>query len=406
LAGGADAMSMNRRFPAYLVALSAWCIGVHASGLLSLGEDGIEFHFGYISQTATNVQGGDRQLWRYADEWAFTSTLDLQKLFGLNQAQFRITLTDRNGRNLSTDAHLGSLQEVQGIYGRGQTWHWTQFSYDEKYLDGVLDWKIGRLVGGEDFADFPCEFMNLALCGPPPGNIAVSDWYNWPVSQWATRLRVSLKGFGYVQVGAYEANPNYLLTSRGLDLGTPGGSSGVLVPVEVAWQPVFGDRFEGSYKFGAWYNSSRTSDVAEPVTHRGNYGGYVNFLQRLTAPLIGSSRRGISVFLNATFVDRRTATLDSQIATGVFWTGLFASRPADKLGVAFGRTHVNSRVGTAERFVPSTAGRSEYVGEVFYAIQATPWLDLRPTVQYVHQPGGIDRNRDDVIAGLRISINL
>src|SRR5258708_4159629 len=135
-----------------------------------LREKGVDIRIGYVSETATNVQGGDRELWRYADQWTFAAALDLETLLGLHQAQLKMTITDRNGRNLSADAHLGSLQEVQEIYGRGQTWHWTQFSYAQKYFDGILNWKIGRLVSGEDFADFSCEFMNLALCGLPPGN--------------------------------------------------------------------------------------------------------------------------------------------------------------------------------------------------------------------------------------------
>ena len=138
-------------------------------------------------------------------------------MFGLKEARFRIAITDRNGRSLSADARLSSLQEVQEIWGRGQTWHWTEFSYEQKYLDGVLNWKIGRLTGGEDFADFFCEFTNLALCAPPPGNMALNYWYNWPVSQWATRLQVSFKRFGYVELGIYEFNPNYLQTKNGLN---------------------------------------------------------------------------------------------------------------------------------------------------------------------------------------------
>jgi len=259
-----------------LAASIAWCIGAQTSASQPTGEDpaadreslrsllsqkGVDFHVGYLSETVTNVRGGESELWRYADQWTFAAAFDLQRLTGLDDAQVQITITDRNGRNLSTDAHLGSLQEVQEVYGRGQTWHWTRFSYDQKYLDGMLDWKIGRLVGGEDFADFSCEFLNLALCGPPPGNIAVNYWYNWPGRQWATRLRASFKDLGYVQLGVFEANPRYLRTRNGLDAGEPGGATGVLVPVEIAWQPTFGDGRNGSYKFGAWYNSSEAPDV-------------------------------------------------------------------------------------------------------------------------------------------------
>jgi len=353
----------------------AWC--ATASG------ETADFRFGYLSETATNIQGGDRQLWRYADQWTFAATIDLQELLGIEQAVFAVTLTDRNGRSLSRDAGLGSLQQVQEIYGRGQTWRWTQFSYQQQYFDGRLDWKIGRLVGGEDFADFSCEFMNLTFCGPPPGNIAVGYWYNWPVSQWATRLRANFKGLGYVQLGAYEVDPDNLLTKNGMDLGDSGGASGVLVPLEAAWQPVFRSTLDGSYKVGAWYNTSSSAGVAE------HYGAYINFLQRLTAP---TSERGVRVFLNATFADRRSA-LTHQIATGVFYTGPFDLRANDEVGFAIGSTHAR------------TLG-SECVSEIFYALRAASWLELRPNVQYVHQPGGLARKRGHVIAGVRVSFNL
>jgi porin len=38
-------------------------------------------------------------------------------------------------------------------------------------------------------------------------------------------------------------------------------------------------------------------------------------------------------------------------------------------------------------------------------VHAAPWLDLRPNIQYVRHPGGIDQNTDDVIAGLKLAIN-
>jgi len=429
---------MKQRRQALLFLLIAWCCGAQAGvrqpfeelaedwgGIRSvLGEKGVDFRIGYVSETATNVQGGAQELWRYADQWTFAAALDLQKLLGIDQAQFKITITDRNGRNLSADANLGSLQEVQEIYGRGQTWHWTQFSYDQKYWNGMLDWKIGRLVSGEDFADFSCDFINLALCGPPPGNMVVNYWYNWPVSQWATRLKAAFKGFGYVELGVFEFNRNYLRTRNGLNLGDPDGASGVLVPFEVGWRPTVGERLNGSYKFGAWYNSSKGPDVVEnaarqslvidggqPYMRDGEYGEYVNFSQQLTAPL-SDSKRGLSAFFNATFGDRRTSTLDSQISAGLLYTGLFDSRSADVLGVAFGRTHVNNRIAAAASlFNEANAGTlpirgSEFVGEVFYGVKIARWLELRPDIQYIAQPGGVAHTRDDVIVGMRVSVNL
>jgi porin len=383
---------------------------------------GVDFRIGYVSETATNVQGGDRELVRYTDQFTFSATLDLEKLLGLNQATFKMAITDRNGDNLSSDANLQSLQQVQELYGRDQTWRWTQFWYQQKYLDGLVTWKVGRITEGEDFAAFSCEFSNLTFCGAPPGNLVGSYWYNWPVSQWATEVKLSLKGLGYFQIGAFDVNSDYLENKYSMDLWKPGSSSGVLVPVEFGWLPTFGGGLKGSYKFGAWYNSSTAPDVVEnaygqpllinggpPLMRHGQYGAYVNVLQKITAP---SADRGLSVFFNATYTDRRTSTLDNQIAAGILYKGPFEFRPADEVGFAIGRTHVNSRIADVEtQLNAANAGSvgvqvSEYVAELFYAVHLTRWLDLRPNVQYVAKPGGIARNTNDVIVGLRVSANL
>ena len=82
------------------------------------------------------------------------------------------------------------------------------------------------------------------------------------------------------------------------------------------------------------------------------------------------------------------------------------------MGFAIGRTHVNSRIADVERRLDATTPGSvgvqgyEYVGEVFYGVHITRWLDLRPNVQFVGQPGGIARNTNDVIIGLKLLANL
>jgi porin len=389
----------------------------------ALKAEGIDFRIGYVSETATNVQGGDQELWRYTDQWTFLTKLDLQRLLGLNNAQFEMVITDRNGHNLSTDAKLDSLQQVQELYGRGQTWRWTEFWYDQSYFGGNIDWKIGRMPEGDDFGAFSCEFLNLTFCGSAPGNIAGSYWYNWPVSQWATRVKVAINGFGYVQVGAYEVDPSYLQTRYALDIGSPPGATGVLLPLEIAWLPTIGG-LGGSYKFGGWYSSTSAPDVVEntagqplalvggePLMRHGQYGAYINFQQRLTDPAGVDSKRGLSVFLNATYSDRRTSTLDSQVALGMLYTGPFSARAADELGFALGETHVNPRVTDLETLQSEQGQASvsvqgtEYVGEVFYNLHLVGWLDLRPSLQYVLHPGGVTHNANDLIAGVRVTAN-
>ena len=96
------------------------------------------------------------------------------------------------------------------MYGRGQTIRLTDFWYQQKFADGLLDWKVGRIPFGEDFASFSCDFQNLTFCGSDPGNIVGNYIFNWPISQWATRVKVNLNGFGYVQAGVYDVNPKYL----------------------------------------------------------------------------------------------------------------------------------------------------------------------------------------------------
>jgi len=391
----------------------------------ALKERGLDLTVVYTSETAYNPQGGQERSALYTDQISFGFAFDLEKLLKLNNAQFQISITDRNGHNLSGTQNLGTLQQVQELYGRGQTWLITQFWFRQTYFNQRVDWKIGRITLGEDFASFSCEFMNLTFCGAPPGNIVGNYWYNWPISQWATRVRVALGTWGYIQAGGYVADPNYLEQRYAFTLAQPGGATGALIPVEIGWLPHLGaDELPGSYRLGAWDNTSRMTDVYEntlgqpllvdggmPRARNGAYGGYLNILQQL---IRGSadSRRGLNIFFNATFADRRTSTIDNQLAIGLTYTGFVDSRPKDDLAIAFGRTHVNSRVTQAEELAQSVGvvgtevQTSEYVTEIYYSLHATRWLMLRPNFQYIHRPGGVDDRTDDIVLGLKAIVSL
>ena len=96
----------------------------------------------------------------------------------------------------------------------------------------------------------------------------------------------------------------------------------------------------------------------------------------------------------------------------MFDTGPFDMRPTDQLGIALGRTHVNGRVAAAEEeqnaaaFAPVGIQHSEYASEIYYKLHAMPGIYIQPNIQYIHDPGGIAKNKDVVISGLKFSARL
>jgi porin len=374
--------------PAGVAPADQWLFGDWNGARTRLQDRGIDFQFGYTNEIAYNAAGGSRRDTAYADQYTAGVTLDLERLVGLQAAEFQATITQRTGRNLVDDADLGTLQLVQEVYGRGQTTRLTQFWFRQEYLDGILDWKVGRMGVGEDFASFTCDFQNLTFCGSDPGNIVGNYIYNWPISQWGTRLKVKLGEFGYVQAGVYDVNEDYLGVSKALLPVWFPDSTGALIPVELAWQPTFGNGLSGSYKVGFWYDTSNAADVVDGSTHDGRYGAYINFEQAVSERL--------KLFLNAVVADDRTATTDRQIAAGLVYTGLFAQRPDDDLGLAIGTTHVNDRVADQEGIEGS-----EYAAELYYTWRPVTALQIRPNLQYVHRPGGDSENTDVFVLGLK-----
>lgn len=401
-----------------------WLLGDWNGHRLWLRDRGLDLQLGYTGEFVFNATGGIRQEAAHADQYVAGATLDLERLAGLRGTTFQLTFTARTGRNLSDDVTLGTLQEVQEIYGRGQTVRLTQLWVNQSLFSGRIDWKLGRMTFGEDFASFPCEFENLTFCGAAPGNLVPGYIYNWPVSQWATRLRYNIDGFGYVQAGAYDVNPQYASTNDTLLPVFFKGSTGVLVPIELTWLPRLAAGLPGSYKIGAWYDTSAVNDVVSdingnpyaltglrPRRQQGRAGGYVSIVQQLTPLAAWETRRGLNVFLNAVVASDRSSTTDNQVAAGLVYTGPFRSRPDDDIGFAVGMTRVNSRIAASQALAnslglgPVAVQGAEFPFELHYTFRPVNGLLFRPSIQYVINPGGTGANPNALVFGFTTSIN-
>ncbi|HHX6570271.1 TPA: carbohydrate porin [Pseudomonas aeruginosa] len=412
---------------------SQWGFGDWGGVRNELLENGYDFTVGYTGETATNLHGGfnhDKTA-RYTDQWALGAHLDLQKILGWDAADFQLMITERSGNNLSNDRiadpRTGQLSSVQEVWGRGQTWRLTQMWYRQKLFDDKLDVKLGRMGIQEDFNSFPCDFQSLAFCSSPIGNVAGDVWFSWPVSQWGMRIKYNVVPDLALQVGAFEMNPSYLETGNGFKL-SGSGSKGMLLPVEAVWSPkVGGQKLPGEYRLGYFYSSASANDVYEDVngdpqgltgeafkSHGSKHGWWVIAQQQLTAHN-GDASRGLSIFASLTLLDQATSFIDRYQQLGLVYKGFFDSRPKDDIGFGVARLHVNDDVTKRQqqlnevsgiegyddpRFVP--VQRSEYNMELYYGVHLTNWLTVRPNLQYVRSPGGVDEVDNALVAGLKI----
>ncbi|RON71387.1 carbohydrate porin [Pseudomonas fluorescens] len=410
---------------------SKWMTGDWGGERTKLIEQGIDIKADYVGEVGGNLHGGynDDKTARYADQFGLGVALDLQKLWGWDNTQAKIQLTNRNGYNISNDRvgdpRAGTLSSSQEVYGRGHMVRLTQLWIQHQFLDNKLDVKAGYFGEGEDFNTFPCDFQNLAFCGSQVGNWATNIWYNWPVSQAAIRVKYNINDELYAQIGAYNQNPSQLEHGNGFKL-SGSGTKGTVLPVELVWSPKV-NSLPGEYRVGYYKSTADASDVREDVngldaantgdaykTHSSKHGYWFVAQQQLTSHN-GDASRGLNIAANATFHDKDTNFIDNYQSVMFVYKGPFDARPKDDVGIGAARIHVNDDVKKNAELLNVSNGVSDYDNPVFspireteynyeinYGFHVTNWLTVRPNLQYITHPGGVDAVDNALVAGLKI----
>ncbi|WP_454565168.1 carbohydrate porin [Pseudomonas sp. AIG] len=410
---------------------SKWMTGDWGGERTKLIEQGIDIKADYVGEVGGNLHGGynDDKTARYADQFGLGVALDLQKLWGWDNTQAKIQLTNRNGYNISNDRvgdpRAGTLSSSQEVYGRGHMVRLTQLWIQHQFFDNKLDVKAGYFGEGEDFNTFPCDFQNLAFCGSQVGNWATNIWYNWPVSQAAIRVKYNINDELYAQIGAYNQNPSQLEHGNGFKL-SGSGTAGTVLPVELVWSPKV-NSLPGEYRVGYYKSTADASDVREDVngfdaattgdaykTHSSKSGYWFVAQQQLTSHN-GDASRGLNIAANATFHDKDTNFIDNYQSVMFVYKGPFDARPKDDVGIGAARIHVNDDVKKNAELLNVSNGVSDYDNPVFspireteynyeinYGFHVTNWLTVRPNLQYITHPGGVDEVDNALVAGLKI----
>lgn len=412
---------------------SRWMTGDWGGVRNDLRDKGYDLTLDHKAEVGWNAQGGydqDRTA-RYADQYVFGLGMNLEKILGWSSAKFQLTVTDRNGRDITADKLIdrrgGQLSSSMEVYGRGQMWHLTEMAYRQTLFNGATDARIGRF-GPDEFGAFPCDFQNLMFCGNTGGAWAGAVWYNFPISQWAFQLKQKLGNDWSIMAGVFEQNPSLLENDTGFKLNLSGGK-GVLLPAEVIYTPpkgLFG--LPGEYRVGGFLSTAGSEDVfkgsdGQPQVltpgsgfeSHGSRHGFWTVLRQQAWLLDDDRNRPVEVFAFGHVNDRDSNYIRSSVSMGVTVTGPFESRPNDQVAFAVGRLKVNPRFSERQRMLNVMSGETdyasvgyqpvqdkEYTAELYYGIQATRWLTIRPNLQYIRHPGGVDEVDDALVVGLKV----
>jgi porin len=360
-----------------------------------LAQDGFNIRSSYIGNYAYSFAGGRSIGGDYADQFAIGTDIDMDKVAGLTGGIVHLTFNVRSGRNTTAD-YIGNRINVQEIYGDGQDARLAEMSYEQNLYHGALNLKAGWTVMGDDFArtGILCDFENDAFCAHPVSLPSSSGWSDYPLAHWGGRVRLNLPGDIYVETGVYDVDPDDALRQNGFDL-TFHNSTGVLVPIEFNKTVYLGAaNMPGHYKIGGYFDSSTAPDTANPeMTYSGRYGGYILADQMVWSFEPGTDR-GLVVVADATVSDQRTSPMPAYFVFALIAQGPFAIRPHDFISLGYVRDVINGRTLAREnaQLIAETGENpnlslGEHIVEAGYGIQATPWMQIHPNLQFIGNPG-------------------
>ena len=334
--------------------------------------------------------------------------IDLQKLTGLipggnihAQATFFGLKGDIPTITAKTGGFLTGFQTTPAV----MTHVVSVLTYEQKMFNDKLSVELGR-TNPYRFFFLPnaIDFFN----GYSSVVQATGDFNSNPYPNWGGRVTYHFTPEWYVQGGSFVTNFHNALFN-GDNFGVA-GNSGFSVIGELGYRSEFNNaaypaNFEAGFLFderhGSRTNLKGTGIPANRFTTTTNYGnGGALFLQGLKVLYRGERGaygppKNISVYgsINQSVDQPQPFQFDTLI--GMNFTGFVAGRPLDALGLQahlsrLSNTEAKQETAYVRRFEgpgsTATQQRNGFAFEAVYAAQVTPYMVVRPFVQYFVNP--------------------
>jgi len=367
-----------------------------------LADDGIELGFGIISIYQANVRGGTStgaRRGRHSGSYDLEMSVDLQKLLGFETGSIYMLVEggwpDAEGIDA---ASVGSAFGVNADAIGNQGPVVKELYYQGPVFSDALTIRVGKIdfTGVFDataYADDECtQFLNAAFVDDP--TIPFPDYSLGIVLNW------DITDLWYLTGGVADAQAN------GRETGfrtTFGDEDYFFYALETGITPEFNSAngaMPGAYRVGMWVDGQDKARFSNSKNYRDDVGVYVSCDQMVYKENSNTEdSQGLGVFGRFGYANSDLNPIGNFWSIGMQYQGLLDGRDDDVLGIGFAQGIFSDYAGANDD--ADYTENHENALEVYYNAQATPWLSLSPSIQYISNTGGDETVKDAVVFGLR-----
>lgn len=377
-----------------------------ASGALSgvagaeeaAGSGAVELSLAYTADVMGVVDGGLSQRGRFLDNLDLIADVDLERLMQWRGASAHVDVLNNSGAMPNDDA--GTLQGVDNIEVSSQRLRLFEAWIEQAWGDSTL--RLGLYdLNSEFYANDSAGLLiapafgigsEIAATGPNGPSI-------FPSTALAARFHTNFDNGMFMRAAVLNAHAGVVGDPDGVDTSFDEGA------LLIAEGGIEGDR---KLAFGLWRYTESQDDIRDldglgnPV-QRDAQGAYLVYEQPLND---SEATRAAKAFLRAGVSDGDTTPFAGGWQAGVLIERVFATRPdsAFSLGVNQGILSDGYRHNQID--LGASMANSEIQVEATYSDKLLPFLTIQPDLQWVRRPGGDRGIEDEVVAGLRVSVEL
>lgn len=398
-----------------------------------MADHGVALGATYIGETFGVLSGGTKQGWLYEGRFEGDLDLDLDKIAGWSGAVIHASAYQiHHAKGRPAADYTGSIGDPSNIEARATLRLFTLW-FEQTLVDDKFNVRFGQIAADDEFLIAPTalSLLNGAFAWAPIVSAnQVQGGPAYPLASPGVRLKiapsksVSLLGavfFGDVAGHGCVGDPQ----GCNRDGTTFSFSGEPLYLLEVQWDTSSLTGRPGTVKLGGWYSEThgdfgdqRFSGTPDERVRNQNWGAYGIVDQTLWQDSVHG--RALNVFGRAGFAPKDRNLVQLYVDGGFGVTGLWPSRPEDKLTFGVGYSQISGDAADFDRDQIALSGlagpvrNDETIFELAYTAQITPWLILQPDLQYIVHPGGNVPNADDsskavkdaFITALRFTITL